>query len=168
MSEVIDSESIGNYDPRVERPARVGLVACSKAKRGQRSAAEDLYTSPLFTAAREYVRRECDFWAILSAKHGLLFPTAAVAPYDETLTDMAAADRIAWSRKVNRQLKIWFGYTPRPRFVVLAGELYRGCLTDLDCYTPMEGLGIGEQLQFLKHSNTPFTPAIEPERTRHV
>lgn len=56
---------------------RVGLVGCVKSKRSQ--AAPELYVLPLFRGRRAWVKRTCDCWFVLSAKHGLVEPGRVLA-----------------------------------------------------------------------------------------
>ena len=115
--------------------------------------ARNLYTSPWFAKASELADRRADRWFILSAKHGLLDPDRVIEPYDLSLSSMNVAERRMWAKGVVRSL------VPRlnssDRVVLLAGKLYRenlvntihehGCKVEI----PMEGLRIGEQLQWL-------------------
>lgn len=84
-------------------------VGCVKAKRTTASPAEDLYVSTLFTGRRRYVERTCDRWFVLSAKRGLLEPTALVEPYDETLKTKGRLERRRWSESVLEQLDTALG-----------------------------------------------------------
>ncbi len=76
------------------------LVGCVKSKRGIRSAAKDLYVSPLWRYRRAYAERSGAPWFILSAKYGLLMPETEIAPYDVTLKSLRAADRRLWSQHI--------------------------------------------------------------------
>src|SRR5262249_46090097 len=67
---------------RVAVHNNIGLVACCDAKVLIPCQARNLYISPLFRAAREFAERSYPAWLILSAKHGVLEPTATVEPYD--------------------------------------------------------------------------------------
>jgi len=133
--------------------ATVGLVSCVSRKRAQATDAQDLYESPLFLKARDYVEQTCDRWFILSAKHGLVAPQQVIEPYEETLNTKSRAERRQWADAVWRRLRA--GLHCSDRVVVLAGAHYReylvprikqhGCVVDV----PMEGLGIGQQLHWL-------------------
>ncbi len=80
-------------------------------------------------------------------------PDRVIAPYDETLNRMPAAQRRAWAKRVLRALQdeVQAGDT----VIILAGQRYRehlveplaamGCNVDI----PMRGLRIGEQLRWL-------------------
>ena len=57
------------------RPPGLVLVGCVKTKRAARSAAKNLYDSPLWHC-RPYAERLSVPWYILSALHGLLDPPA--------------------------------------------------------------------------------------------
>jgi hypothetical protein len=132
------------------------LVSCVKTKRSVASTAETLYVSPWFRKARGYARARSDAWRILSAEHGVLAPHEVVAPYDTTLHDMAADARRAWSRRVVDQLKPLID--SEDEVIVLAGVRYREHLMSAlrtmarRVHVPLAGLGIGEQLGFLKRA----------------
>jgi hypothetical protein len=126
----------------------IGLVACCRKKLDRAAPASDLYSSPLFKKAAAYAQT-FDRWYILSAKYGLVRPDAKIRPYDRTLTSMSKADRLAWGRKVMRQMAA-AGITGA-RFVALAGARYVEPLVraGLAVQTPMKGLRIGNQLAWL-------------------
>jgi hypothetical protein len=103
----------------------------------------------------------------LSAKHGLVEPTAEIEPYEMTPNTMTAAERGAWSARVLRQLEhvVKRGDT----VIVLAGARYReGIVQQLEelgakVEVPMAGLRIGEQLAWLaRASEDPLASAPEP------
>ena len=128
------------------------LVACSGLKLGVPAPAADLYVSALFKKARTYAERR-GRWFILSALHGLLEPSAIIAPYDVTLKKLSAQLRREWGQKVRGQMAVE-GLIGQP-LVALAGRDYVKPLTDagLNVAQPMKGLGIGMQLQWLKKEN---------------
>lgn len=133
--------------------SRVGLISCVSKKRPSTAQAKDLYDSALFAKSREFIEQRCDSWFILSAKYGLLEPTAVVEPYEETLNTKSREERDEWAERVWVSLRQWL--RPDDQVSILAGERYRerlvplitahGCRVDV----PMEGLGIGRQLQWL-------------------
>ena len=130
--------------------ATVYLVSCVKEKRATRGRARELYTSPWFRKAREYVERTGQPWFLLSARHGLLEPEAMVRPYDRSLEAMPQAERRRWADRVLGQLaaRVAAGDT----LVVLAGQLYREFIEPemrdrgVAVEVPLEGMRIGEQL----------------------
>lgn len=132
---------------------RIALVACVGKKADEPQPARELYRSTWFVGARLYAEQTCDRWFILSAKHGLLSPDAMVAPYDETLSKVSKAERSAWARGVLAQLALE-RIAPDATMVVLAGLVYREhlhrALPGMYVEVPMQGLGIGEQLAWLK------------------
>ncbi|MDA0840860.1 MAG: hypothetical protein O2857_24075 [Planctomycetota bacterium] len=138
----------------------VYLVSCVSQKREQACAARDLYVSDLFRKARRFAEASGCPWFILSAEHGLVVPGQVIAPYERTLNTMQAADRRAWSERVDAQLAE--AVPDLSRVVFLAGERYREFLAwhlasrGVEVSVPMEGLRIGEQLSWLgKHSPQP-------------
>ena len=129
------------------------LVSCVSQKRQGRSRARDLYLSPWFLKARDYVEATRMPWFILSAEHGLLHPDTEVSPYERTLNTMPVAERRAWASRVLEALRPHLPGTEQ--VVLLAGDRYREFLMPSlkaacrDVRVPMEGLKIGFQLQWL-------------------
>ncbi|ULH18227.1 hypothetical protein MF271_22425 (plasmid) [Deinococcus sp. KNUC1210] len=103
------------------------LVGCVKSKRDHPAQAQDLYTSTLFGSSRRFAEHFGDRWFILSARHGLLEPTAVVTPYDETLNEKRTPDRKAWTADVLRTLTPLLD--PDDFLVITAGQAYRRYLT---------------------------------------
>ncbi len=133
---------------------RIALVSCVKRKRSTTSAAQDLYTSDLFSGMRRYAERQADRWFILSAEHGLLEPERIIDPYEKTLNRMPKNERLAWADQVRLAL---LPLLHEPSTVLmLAGQRYReflmpslqaaGHIVEI----PMEGLKLGFQLRWLK------------------
>ncbi len=127
---------------------RVGLVACSAGKLDRPAPARELYVSPLFCKASAWVEANCSRWFILSAKHGLVSPETILEPYNQTLGTMSADERAAWSSRVRWQLHTLALHNCR--LVLLAGEHYAAPTAGLNVERPLQGLGIGQQLQWLK------------------
>lgn len=134
------------------------LVSCVAAKRSEPAAARDLYLSTWFIKARRYAERCGDTWYVLSANHGLLMPTQTIVPYEMTLNTMSRPQRTAWADRVVQQIAQAVP-TANP-VVILAGGRYREYLMPMlealgyNVSVPMQGLGIGQQLQWLER-NTP-------------
>jgi hypothetical protein len=135
------------------RVATVCLVSCVGAKGATTTEARDLYQSNWFIKARAYVEGFGSNWFILSAKHGLVRPDDLIARYNQTLNTIGIAERRSWARLVERQMDNQM--PDAERIVVLAGKRYREFLMDYlrrragTVQVPMEGLGIGRQLQWL-------------------
>lgn len=132
---------------------RIGLVACVKSKKGTAAPAADLYTSPLFVGGRRAVEANCDKWFILSAKHGLLDPTAVVDPYEETLKGASRGRKRSWSRQVLDELSDVLGDVAGVVFEVHAGQDYHAWgltqgLRDAgaEVELPTAGLSMGRKL----------------------
>lgn len=130
----------------------IALIACASQKRDEPAPARNLYQSTLFRRSLRYVEQvvEPDCTFVLSAKHHLLPLDVVVAPYDRTLNRMAADERRAWADRVLDQLRERADLK-EDRFTVLAGKKYREHLVPpLErVEVPLEGMRIGEQLQFL-------------------
>jgi hypothetical protein len=133
---------------------KIALVACVSKKNPIPTPARDLYISDWFRKASAYATRVADEWYILSAKYGLVAPDTVIEPYDETLNRMPAAVRRTWARRVLEDLDPVL--QPGDQVMILAGKKYRENLVDpiqqMGCSVeiPMEGLGIGKQLRWLK------------------
>lgn len=133
--------------------AELCLVSCVSKKQPHPAQAKDLYVSDWFRKARSYVEGQRWPWFILSAEHGLLHPDAVTAPYEKTLTSMAARQRRAWASAVMQALEAHFADVNT--VVVLAGQRYREFLAPeleargIEVRVPMAGLRIGEQLSWL-------------------
>lgn len=128
------------------------LIACSSEKRSYKSKARDLYISPLFKGSLKYAENQNpDGIFILSAKHGLLGLDKVIESYDQSLNDMRKGERFIWASKVHNQLEE-VADLYMDSFTFLAGLKYRKHLTPLinHWHAPMEGLGIGKQLAWLK------------------
>ncbi len=88
---------------------------------------------------------------ILSARHGLLDPDREIKPYDITLNRMSTEEIRSWSANVVVQLSERADLCA-DHFVILAGDRYRRFIVPhIQSYEiPLQGLRIGQQLQFLK------------------
>jgi hypothetical protein len=135
----------------------LALVGCGKLKRRVRSAARDLYTGPLFLAARAWAERNADHWLIASALQGLVHPATELDPYDRTLEDMSPDERDQWGFWCQVGLARHIDRHDLPRRVaILAGSRYvkpllcRTALGGLPVEVPLAGLGIGERLRWFK------------------
>ena len=143
------------------------FVGCGKSKLDEAVPAKDLYQGALFKKARAYVEHkmiEGDEWYILSAQEGCIRPDKTVEPYDKTLLSMNRDERYSWAMKSIKDF-CRHGYYPyytrqNLRIVFLCGKLYRDNIIKwlreskhfktAVIEVPMEGLGIGQQLKWLK------------------
>ena len=144
--------------PRSTRkPATVALVSCVGRKRRVPCIAQDLYVSTLFKGMRAFAEATADQWFILSAEYGLLHPDTIVAPYERTLKTMSVSERIVWGERVRGQLQATIG--AGAEVILLAGDRYRQPIEAFlrerghSVVVPMQGLGIGQQLRWLKVAN---------------
>ena len=134
---------------------KIMLVACVGKKLDHPAKAADLYQSDWFKKASSYAELTGDRWYILSAKHGLVSPGQVLEPYNLTLNTMRKAERIQWAENVLAAMKQEFDPL-QDELVFLAGKKYREPLVDwlqaegFTVSVPMAGLGIGQQLAWLK------------------
>ena len=130
---------------------KIVLISCVSKKLNYRSKAQDLYVSPLFRKNLQYAKSlNPDKIFILSAKYGLLRLNEEINPYDKTLNEMCSKEIKWWAKLVLSQLKKSTDLE-NDEFIFLAGNNYRKfLLTHIKhYYVPMQGLGIGKQLQWL-------------------
>ena len=132
---------------------RLALVACSGKKLDGERPAQDMYISPLFRKARAWAENNADAWRILSAFHNLLEPSTVIGTYDRTLSKMRTAEREFYYNLVFQSVRrlVATGDT----VVMLCGRLYHEDVTwrlrrqGITVETPLEGLGIGQQMAWL-------------------
>ena len=146
------------------------LVGCVKTKRRTRSAAKDLYSSPLWRYRRAYAESLGVPWYILSALHGLLDPDRPIDAYELALTDFRAKARRAWSARVLAELK---RRTPAMRGKLIeihAGATYvdHGLEEGLrdagaEVHRPLAGIaGIGRQQAWYREKLQAYGKADQP------
>lgn len=136
----------------------IALVACSKRKANYKTPAEELYQGKLFIKSSPYAKQHADTWYILSGMYGLLEPSKTIEPYNRTLNTMSVKERKHWAKLVLKELlpliekedTILFLAGIRYREYLISGLIAHGCKISI----PMEGLGIGQQLQWLNKQNS--------------
>lgn len=127
----------------------VGLVACSKSKRGEDDPerafpARELYDSWLFDGRVEAVEAHCEEWAIFSAKHGYVEPDDELTWYDKRITKLSSDERRDLAAEVVEQLP------ETDRLMILMGRDYAKPLKaalpeDIEVWDPLEGVGLFDQ-----------------------
>jgi len=134
----------------------IALIACSKQKLAHPAPARDWYAaSALFRLARAYAEQHADAWLVLSAQHGLVTPERVIEPYNHTMREKSSVSRGIWAGIVLRDIQMAVP-DPRTTVVFLAGYRYREHLEWLlrtagySVETPLAGLGIGQQMAWLK------------------
>ena len=143
------------------------LISCSSRKTKQPAPAAALYRGTVFKASLAWAtHRAPKAIYILSAKHHLVEPGQLLEPYDLTLNDMPISELRRWSNTVLQQLRS-AADIERDRFVILAGEKYRRYLLPhlKHVELPLEGMRIGEQVQFLQRdvaARDSTQPAAQP------
>ena len=132
---------------------KVVLISCASKKLSRRAMVKNLYTSPLFKMSLAFARSlQPDKIFVLSAKHGLVGLKESFEPYEQTLNKMPPAEIKKWAEKVKEQMKGKINFK-NDQVIFLAGKKYRKYLLPFLRKTsiPLEGLGIGKQLQYLKN-----------------
>lgn len=131
---------------------RVVLISCVSTKLDKESKAKDLYVSPLFRMNYAYAQTlKPSAIYILSAKYGLVHPDTVIPPYEQTLNTMKSGQVKDWAIDVIDQMQGKIDFQ-KDEIIFLAGERYRKFLMPLcrNAKVPLEGLGIGKQLGWLK------------------
>jgi len=99
------------------------FVSCVGQKKKAPTYAKELYVSPWFLKAREFVEATGCQWFILSAEHGLVEPDSVFGPYEKTLNQMLISDRRRWAGNVIAQIREKIPDTKH--VVIFAGQRYR-------------------------------------------
>lgn len=132
---------------------RVVLISCVSKKRDFPCQARELYISELFKKSLDYAEKvlKADKIFILSAQYGVVPLDQVIAPYDKTLNQMPIAQRRTWAEQVMNDLKQHID-VEQDEVIFLAGQKYREFLESQfkKVQVPLQGLGIGQQLKFLK------------------
>jgi cytoplasmic iron level regulating protein YaaA (DUF328/UPF0246 family) len=126
------------------------LIACSNKKLDHPAKGRDLYQGQAFKfALRASERAEADV-IILSALHGVVALDEHIEPYDKALCNMTKAERAKWTSMTRILLKLMSAQDRE--ITVLAGAQYATAVEGFpNVRLPLKGLGIGQQLQTLKH-----------------
>lgn len=129
------------------------IVGCSAKKHTKLAPAKEFYRGQLFQAARRYCETNRLYWSILSAKYGLVEPVSVIHPYDLTIGELDEAHRSNLVARVRYSLsvRVPLGDT----LELLCGRDYCQVIEEAAAgrwriSRPMQGLGIGKQLQWLK------------------
>ena len=139
---------------------RVAFVGCTKRKRDGECMAGEMYDpSTLFSLCKQYIlQSNYDEWLILSAKYGVLEPETMIQTYDKSLYTMTRNELRAWESRVGGQVFDRLKAIDDDIVVdFYCGEIYRKELVkrlrsmNITINEPLKGLGIGRQMQYLKH-----------------
>lgn len=140
------------------------LVSCCGEKLEGKHKAEDLYQSQLFKAAAAWAKANGKEWAILSAKHGLVWPDEVIESYDvELSTPKSRSPHIKplYYKNVIKKIRDYKNRVSCPKIAVLAGKHYLEPFRyDPRARFPLAGKGIGQRLQFLKKGAVAVTSCV--------
>ena len=131
----------------------IAFISCVKNKLQGEHKAKDLYVSDFFKKSINYCLTTHDKVCILSAKYGLLELDTIIKDYDMTLNDFSKDEKVKWSKMVYEQMKKNIKEDDVLYFYV--GNNYREYLLPLlnnKYNVPLEGKGIGQQLQYFKNN----------------
>ena len=132
----------------------VAVVACGKNKLSYSAQAKDMYIGELFKKSRQYVEKEHDRWFIASAKYCLLEPNMLIKPYEKTLKNMTKNEIQTWAQFLAKDIML--NVKKDEEIYFYAGNDYRKHVIPIlekngyAVHTPMNSLGIGQQLKWLK------------------
>ena len=128
------------------------FISCVKTKRKIKIEAKNMYISDYFKKSLSYAKTlNPKKIYILSAKYGILELNEVIKPYNKTLNKMNKVERKKWGEKCYNQLKNK-DIDLKQRFIFIGGKKYREFLQEKleKTEVPMEGMGFGEQLSFMK------------------
>ena len=122
------------------------LISCSASKMNTSAPARNLYTGQLFQLSMRVAELAKGDVLILSAKHHVVSPDEILSHYECEMPRTKSA-RAEWAKKTASML---VPFRNRPT-IVLAGKFYADATIGFtNKKTPLAGLGIGHQLQYLK------------------
>ncbi len=131
----------------------VFLIMCTCHKRAYPCEAKDLYTSPFFVLARALADIFGRRWFILSAKYGLLEPSAWVSPYDVDLAQQTIDHWMQWNHRVVDSLLPYLRRTDQ--VILLTNSTYAEGIEailkehDILVYWPLRGMSYEQSIQWL-------------------
>lgn len=132
---------------------KIILISCGSKKLDHKAKAIEMYIGPLFQYGLNFAKKmNPNEIYILSAKYGLLNLDQEISPYNQSLNEMSELERRTWAKSTISQLEE-VSDLKSDQFIFLAGQNYRQHLIPrITNYTiPLIGMGIGEQLHYLKH-----------------
>lgn len=169
--------------------ARIAIVGCGATKLSRPAPARELYTGPLFRAARAHVERLGCPWWVLSAEYGLVEAWREIPPYDRTVAQLRASPD-EWSTRTRISagtfgMSLCHGTTDRvlgsPAAVIVevhAGAAYVEWLREIIARAPLthhsrpelavtiedplRGLEIGQRLHwYAERRDAPAGPRLD-------
>jgi len=138
----------------LDRPVRVALLGCGKAKLDRPAPAAQLYTGSLFRQALRSSEGRFDERYVLSALHGLVALDKELEPYELALQSLRRREREAWGGRVAHHLASLFaGLGVALTFLCgrdYAAEVRWHLPRTWTVLEPLRGLGLGPRLAMLK------------------
>lgn len=131
---------------------KIVIAQCTNKKRSVtgRVEARELYmASDLFKAQLRYAEAYSDFWHILSAKYGLIAPSAKIYPYDQRIGDEGHRFTEPQQEIMERRVKNWGRDFENVCVELICGEDYAAVLepylemAGVEYSKPFEGQRIG-------------------------
>lgn len=133
------------------------LIGCGQSKRSGTHPAASLYKGSLFRMSRMAAEASGQPWAILSAKHHLVWPTDLISSYDLCLNTLKPAQRHDWALTCVKQLDQRFKRKlHRFRVTILASRFYSDSIGDLlrdrgaEVLCPLQSLDMFARIARLK------------------
>ncbi|MFQ4143301.1 DUF6884 domain-containing protein [Chlorogloeopsis sp. ULAP02] len=136
----------------LSKPKTLYLVAGCGKQTNQKAAAKEVYCSQHFQACRKYAQSQGG-WKILSPLYKVLEPEEIISPYDLSPRSLSPNEHQQWAQEVAR--RIMQKTNPDTEIIFLTVKLYqKQVIPILKAHkyvirTPMEGLGIGQQIRWL-------------------
>lgn len=119
---------------------KIALIGCCKKKLGKDNPSElycasDIYMGNSFKKSKEQGVEKfgCEDYYILSAEYHLLDKNEKISYYDKTLSNMRAAEKREWAKKVLEELNSKFDLK-NDEFYIFAGKnYYENLVSHLNC-----------------------------------
>jgi len=179
-----DNDGCHEFDEHIEKLEEDGeppgewpdwpvcIISCGKAKIWDnpgkkkpraRVCAQDAYTGPLFTSAKNYAeKRHRGPWYILSDKYGLILPGEEIENYDVSPEDIK--DDPEFFEAVHHRARADPDLSRAKKIVLIAGKIHQDIIErvfpGVEIFNPVQGLTQGERMHVLKNL-TAESPAAE-------
>lgn len=146
------------------------LIGCGASKQSHPVRAAELYTSSYFQEKVKFAEALGKPWAILSGKLGIVEPDTLTEPYNVNAEALDEYEKREWVIGVVAALFAWHRHVTH--LAIIAGKNYYDPLAatlatvGVETFNPCAGLGIGEQIAWMRAADPASTTWLTRPYTR--